>query len=57
MTRVIDSVADPEDRAMTGGGEGGLGAVPPAGVQGTEPAPLEGWKSKSQEAGVLMNSV
>jgi len=42
-------VADPEDRAM---GEGGLGAVPPAGVQGSEP-PL----GHLPEAGVLMHSV
>ena len=31
----MHSVADPEDRAR--GGEGGLGAVPPAGVQAAEP--------------------
>jgi len=33
------ALADPEDCAR--GGEGGLGVVPPAGVQRAEPPPLQ----------------
>jgi len=49
------TVVEPEDRAR-GGGEGGLGAVPPPRCKGAEP-PLEVWGSKPPEAGVLMSSV
>ena len=40
------------------GGEGGLGAVPPAGVQTAESLGLRGSEGKAlQEAGVLVHSV
>jgi len=43
-------------KMVLGGGEGGLWAVPPAGVQEAE-LPLGVWGRSPPEAGVLMHSV